>query len=94
MITNQETISNNLDGHDTQDPAQITVVNTKKKSEDVFISSTDSVHLEHQNWFSENIDSSFYDESYVELLDTINPDFAEIRNIELDNLLERIDNII
>ena len=49
MITNQETISNNLDGHDTQDSPKITLINRKKESEDEFTASTNSVYLEHHN---------------------------------------------
>ena len=89
-----ETDSNNLGLHDTQPPVQLPTINEKEYTDDTLIPLIISEHREKKDEFRGNSDSSFYDESYVQLLDSIDPNFAEIRDIELDRLLDRIDQII
>ena len=90
----QETDSSNLDTHDTHPPVQLPIINEEENMDDIFMPLTKSEHGEKKDDFRGNSDSSFYDESYVQLLDSIDPNFAEIRDIELDRLLDRIDQII
>ena len=90
----EENCSDNLVPYKKNKTVQLSILKEHENLKETFTPATTSENNDPQEWCSDNLDSSFYEENYVELLDSIDPNFAEIRDIELDILLDRVDKLI